>query len=129
MSTNKLNNDEFDEMLGKALRQHSEPVSADFTERMSKQIREAEEQRILTRVILQERLAFAGCIVLGVITVVIAAVFPNIAVSFTEQIGNLTDKISQIIETISNQWRFYAALAGVFGFAVYCLADLLVGDS
>ena len=129
MSTNKLNNDEFDEMLGKALRQHSEPVSADFTERMSKQIREAEERKILARVILQERLALAGCIVLGVITVVIAAVFPNIAVSFTEQIGNLTDKISQIIETISNQWRFYAVLAGVFGFAVYCLADLLVGDS
>jgi len=129
MSTNKLNNDEFDEMLGKALRQHSEPVSADFTERMSKQIREAEERKILARVILQERLALAGCIVLGVIAVVIAAVFPNIAVSFTEQIGNLTDKISQIIETISNQWRFYAVLAGVFGFAVYCLADLLVGDS
>ena len=129
MSADKLNEGKFDEMLGKALRQHSEPVSADFTERMSKQIREAEEQRILTRVILQERLALAGCIVLGVIAVVIAAVFPNIAVSFTEQIGNLTDKISQIIETISNQWRFYAVLAGVFGFAVYCLADLLVGDS
>jgi len=129
MSADKLNEGKFDEMLGKALRQHSEPVSADFTERMSKQIREAEERKILARVILQERLALAGCIVLGVIAVVIAAVFPNIAVSFTEQIGNLTDKISQIVETISNQWRFYAVLAGVFGFAVYCLADLLVGDS
>ena len=129
MSADKLNEGKFDEMLGKALRQHSEPVSADFTERMSKRIREAEEQRILARVVLQERVALAGCIVLGIIAIVMAALFPHIAVSFTVQIGNLTDKISQIIETISSQWRFYAVLAGVFGFAVYGLADLLVGDS
>ena len=46
---------QFDEMLGRALRQHSEAVPADFTERMLRQIDSAEEQRILARVVLQER--------------------------------------------------------------------------
>ena len=122
--------DKFDEMLGRALRRSSEPVPADFTDRMLRQIRETEEQRILARVVLQERLALAGCIALGIIAIVVAAVFPGIATSFTKQMGSLSDKIPQAIEAISGKWQlYYTVFAGVFGFAVYSLLDLLVGDS
>jgi hypothetical protein len=136
MPTNKLSEDKFDGMLGRALRSSSEPVPADFTERMLKRIRQAEEQEILARVVLQERLALAGCILAGVAAVVtvvyfpdaVAAIFQGIVGSFTERGGALVDRIPQTIEAVRGQWRFYIALSVVFGFAVYSLVDLLAGD-
>ena len=103
---------------------------ADFTNRILRQIEKAEQQRILAQVVLQERLALAGCIALGIIAIVVAAVFPGIATSFTKQIGSLSDKIPQAIEAVSNEWQLYMTVfVGVFGFAVYTLLDSLVGDS
>ena len=119
---------QLDEMLGQALRQHSEAVPADFTERMLRQIREAEEQRILARVVLQERLSLAGSIVLGIIVLVVAMAFPGIAVSFTKQLMGSITKIGQAIEAVRHEWQLYTVFVGVFGFAVYSLVDLLVGD-
>ena len=89
----KLNDDKFDEMLGKSLRRHSEPVPAEFTERMLKQIKEAEQRQILARVVLQERLSLAGCVVFSVLAAVGITVFPgriagilrSIAANFTER--------------------------------------------
>lgn len=127
MSADKLEN-KFDEMLRKDLRKHTEPVPADFTERISRQIRELEEQKILARVILQERLALAGCIGVVVIAIVGAVVFPNIADSFTEQVMAFVNKTAKIIEAAIYDWQFYMVFVAVFGIAVYGLVDLLVGD-
>lgn len=137
MLADRLNtNDKFDKMLGRALRSSSPGVPADFTETMLRRIRQAEEQKILARVVLQERLALAGCIVFGAAAIVavaafpgaIAAVFQNIAGSFTERGGALVDRIPQTIETVQGQWQLYMVLAAMAGFAVYSLADLLAGD-
>ena len=126
--------DKFDEMLGRALRRHSEPAPTDFSERILRRIKEAEEQRILARVVMEERLALAGCIVLGIITIAATVVFPDIAASFTGQMRAFIDKITQTIgavgiEAVSFEWQFYMVFAGVFGLAVYTLMDLLVADS
>lgn len=142
MVTDKLNEDKFDEMLGRALQSHSEPVPPDFTERMLRQVKEAEEQRILARVVWQERLALAGCIVVSVLAIVAVAVFPDriagvlqsIAGGFTEQGKALIGKITPTIDIeavggeVSGKWQFYTVLALVFGFAVYSFVDMLVGD-
>ncbi len=138
MVTDKLNEDKFDEMLGQSLRRHSEPVPAGFTERMLRQVREAEEQEILARVVLQERLALAGCLVFGALAAIGVTIFPgrvagvlrSIAANFTERGGALVDRIGQSIsiETVRSEWQLYAILALVFGFAVYSLVDMLVGD-
>lgn len=134
----KLNDDKFDEMLGESLRRHSEPVPADFTERMLSQIQEAEQRRILARVVLQERLSLAGCIVFGVLAAVGVAVFPGkiagilraIAAGFAERGGAYIDGIGQSIsiETVRSEWQLYIILALVLGFAAYCVVDMLVGD-
>ncbi len=138
MVTDKLNEDKFGEMLGRALQSHSEPVPADFVERVLSRIEQAEQQRILARVVWQERLALAGCIVAGVLAIVAVAVFPDriaevlrsIAGGFTEQgkalVGRMTPAID--IEAVRSEWQFYTLLALVFGFAVYSLVDMLVGD-
>jgi len=138
MVAGKLNDDKFDEMLGQSLRRHSEPVPADFTERMLRQIKEAEQRQILARVVLQERLSLAGCIVFGVLAAVGITVFPgriagilrSIAAGFAERGGAYIDGIGQSIsiETVRSEWQLYTILALVLGFALYCFVDMLVGD-
>jgi len=136
MSIDKLNKDKFNEMLGQALKEHSEPVPADFTNRMLRQLREAQEQKILARIVLQERLALAGCIIFGGVAIIAAAVFPDIAiavfrsivVSVTQQGEVLADRIPQTIKSFSSEWQFYTLLGAVFGFAAYSLVELFIGD-
>jgi hypothetical protein len=136
MFGSKSNEDKFDEMLGRALRRHSEPVPADFTGRMLRRIEEADEQKVLARVVLQERLALVGSIILGAAAIVVAVFFPgtvtgffgSIVGSFTEQGGALIGRVPQAVEAFRGEWQFYTVMGAVFGFAVYSLLDLLLGD-
>ena len=123
-------------MLGRTLRRHSEPVPADFTERMLRQARELDEKRIVTRVIWQGRLALAGTILLGVAAIVgivalpgrIGALLSSIGMGFTGRGGALIDRFPQAVGVVRNEWQLYAVLAVLLAFAVFCLLDLLVGD-
>ncbi|MFQ6036445.1 MAG: hypothetical protein ACE5NM_11470 [Sedimentisphaerales bacterium] len=136
MPTDKLSEDKFDEMLGQALKGHSVAVPADFTNRMLRQLREAQEQKILARIVLQERLALAGCIIFGSVAIIAATVFPDIAtvvfrsivVSVTQQQKVLVDRIPQAIKAFRGDWQFYTILGAVSGFAVYSLVELFIGD-
>ncbi len=137
MLADRLNKDnKFDEMLGRTLRRPSQAVPADFTQRMLSQIRQAEEKKILARVVLQERLALAGCFALGAAAIIAMAVFPDtitgifnsIVGSFTERGGALVNRIPQSIKTVQDQWQLYSVLAVMAGFAVYSILDLLAGD-
>jgi len=129
MSGNNFNKDEFDEMLRAELREHTEPVPADFPVKMLRRIIEAEERRILARVVLQERLALAGCIVLGAAVIVLAVVYPGISNALTGQVAGLADKLTKTVSAVHLDWQILVVFAGVFGFAAYGLWDLLVGDS
>jgi len=137
MLADRLNKDDkFDEMLGRTLRSSSQAVPADFTQRMLSQIRQAEEQKILARVVLQERLALAGCFALGAAAIIAMAVFPDtitavfnsIVRSFTAQSSALVNRIPRSINTVRDQWQLFTVLAALAGFAVYSLLDLLAGD-
>lgn len=136
MPANSKNEDKFDEMLGAALRRHSEPVPPDFTERMLEQVREAEARRILMQVVLQERLALAASITLGCVAIIgalffpgrIVAMFKSIGASLSGYGGGLADRIHQTVNLVGGEWQFYAVLAVLLAFAVYCLLDLLAGD-
>ena len=136
MLPDRLNKDnKFDEMLGRTLRSPSQPVPADFTQKMLRQIRQAEEQRILARVVIQERLALAECIVFAVAAIVAIAVFPDaIAAIYSSIVGSFTTGssalVSRILESIVNvwnHWQFYTALAVMAGFAIYSFIDLMSG--
>jgi hypothetical protein len=69
MSVDRLNEEKpalslsngFDRMLSQALQRHSESVPADFTALVLRRVEQTQEQRILARVVLQERLFLAGC--------------------------------------------------------------------
>ena len=136
MPANRPNQGNFDEMLGRALRRRSEPVPVDFTERMLRQARELDEQRTISRVIWQGRLALAGTILLGVAAIVgivalpgrIGAILRSVGVDFTDRGGALLDRFPQAVGVVRHEWQFYTVLAVLLAFAVFCLLDLLVGD-
>jgi len=136
MPANGLNKGDFDEMLGRALRRHSEPVPADFTERMLRQTRDLDEKRIVSRVIWQGRLALAGTILVGIAAIVsvvalpgrIGAILRSVGVGFTDRGGALIDRFPQAVGAVRNEWQLYAVLAVLLGFAVYFFLDMLVGD-
>jgi hypothetical protein len=119
----------FDKTLSQALKKHCEPVPANFTDRLLRQIEEAEEQKILARVVMEERLVLVGCIVLGIMAIVAAAVFPSVAVSLRELTETSIDKITRLVEAVRYDWQLYVVFAGVFAFAVCSFADLLISDS
>ena len=128
MSVDKLNQDKLDEMLRRTFRASSQPSPADFTEKVLKQVRAAEEQRILARVVWQERLALAGCIAVAIAGVAAAAIFAAIDGGFTPTVQLLIYNIGLSIKTFGSQWQLYVVFAGVFVFAGYSLIDLLVSD-
>jgi hypothetical protein len=124
-----MKKDEFDIMLRQALQRYVEPVPADFTDRISEQIKEAEEREILARVVMEERFALAGCVVLGIMTIVAVAVFPDIVASFRELVETSVRRAAQAIETVHYGWHLYTVFVGVLGVIAYGLMDLLVSDS
>jgi hypothetical protein len=136
MRTDEQSEDRFDGTLRRALRTHSEPVPADFTEQMLHRIRELESRRILTKVVWQGRLALAGSILAGIAAVVAVVVFPARAAAFLSGIGGgflergaaFAERASQAAGFLGDEWQITAILAILLGFAVFCLVDLLLGD-
>jgi hypothetical protein len=103
---------------------------------MLRQVRELDEQRIISRVIWQGRLALAGTILLGVAAIVgvvalpgrIGAILRSVGVGFTDRGGALLDRFPQAVGAVRNEWQLYAVLAVLLGVAIYCFLDMLVGD-
>jgi len=136
MPANKPNQGNFDELLGRALQMHSEPVPADFTERVLRQARELDKRRIVSRVVWQGRLALAGTILVGAAAIVgvvalpgrVGALLSSIGMGFTERGGALIDRFPQAVGVVRNEWQLYAVLAVLLGFAVYFFFDMLLSD-
>jgi hypothetical protein len=128
MSIDKLNENKLDEILRRTLRAPLQLSPADFTEKVLRQVRTVEEQRILANVVWQERLALAGCIAVAVAGIAAAVIFAIIDGGFTSTIQLLICRISQTMQTFSSQWQLYTIFAGVFIFASYSFIDLLVSD-
>ncbi len=132
----KSDNGKFDEILKQSLQSYSEPVPSGFNERMLSRIKQAEQQRVLARIILQERLSLAGSIVLGAAVLVLMTIFPGavisflkgVAVSLTEQGSAFMNEVPQVIGVVRNGWQFFAIFAGILGFVIYSFLDLLIGD-
>jgi hypothetical protein len=136
MPTDRLSEHDFDRLLGRALRSSSEAVPVDFTGKMLRRIRESQERKILARIVLQERLALAGCIALVAAALTTGLVFPDAAAEFLQRAAGafpqqgraFIDGIPQTVEAVRGQWQFCLAMAGGLGFAVYSFAALLLGD-
>lgn len=128
MATDRLDKDKFDEMLGRSLRGYKEPVPGDFTVRMLERVKEAQQQRALAKVIMQERIALAACIGAAVFSILGAVAFPGVGSSLIERISGFMGQIDQAVEEVRVQWQFLVVIVGVVGIAVYNFVGLLTGD-
>jgi hypothetical protein len=135
MTTNNPNEHSFDQILVRALKQHSETVPGDFTTNVQSQIRKTQEQRILARVIWQERLTLVGSIALAGLAICVVVIFQGyLTETYRNFVDNLaTDsqaavgKMLQMADAFSVNWQQYAILAVISIFALYSLADFLIG--
>jgi hypothetical protein len=130
MSVDKLNEDKLDEMLRRTLQASPQPSPADFTERILKQVRAAEERQILTKVVWQERLrlALASCIAAVIAAIATAVIFTVIKGGFTPAVQLFIYNTGLSIKGFSSQWQLYIVFAGVFAFTGYSIINLLVSD-
>jgi len=131
MSADELRHeDKFDKMLKGALRAHVEPVRSDFADKVLRQVQALDEQKILAKVILQERLALAVCIIVPAAAAVVIFAFPQIpAVTWAGLKSMFYGIAKQIALMPHHNWRFWAVLVAVIGFAGYSIFDLLFADS
>ncbi|HUW18586.1 MAG TPA: hypothetical protein VMW16_04725 [Sedimentisphaerales bacterium] len=129
MSADKQNANCFDAGLKCALKSHSEPAPLDFTEKVLRQIRQSQEQKILARVVVQERLALTGCIILAIVFIVLTVALPGVAAGLTLQAETLSYKIDHALQTVGSRWQLCITFMAAFVFAVYYLVDSLVADT
>jgi len=123
--------------LTRALQRHREPVPADFTAKVLRKLRQAQEQKVLARVVLQERLALAGCVIFSCIAILATTVFPEITEVIFQSIAKivtlqgeaLADRIPQTIIAFSADWQTYTILVLALGFAAYNIIGLFRHDN
>jgi ribosomal protein L29 len=126
---NKQNERRFDEMLKKALKEHREPVRREFARRLLAKILTIEQQKELKKVIWQERILLAACILLPVAAVILGLVFPNLLL--------LSLQLPQIIyllgreaaANMARQWQLWMGYAAVAVIMIYAVYEVLLADN
>ncbi len=67
MDQNKYHNaDNFDGLLAGALQKHTEHTRPGFTDKILKQVDVIEQQKLLAKIVMQERIALTGCVTLAI---------------------------------------------------------------
>lgn len=129
-ANNSRHKDSFDKMLKVALRAHTVPVPGDFADNILKQVQALDEQKILAKVVLQERLALAVCIIVPAAAVVVIFAFPQVpATTWAGLKSTFYGIAKQIALMPHHNWQFWAVLATTIGVAGYSVFDLLFADS
>ena len=89
--------DGFDKMLHKALVEHKEPVRADFADDMLQELNKRKQQKILAKVILQERLTLAACILVPVSALVAMFTCPQAVTGLSAWLNDSYDAILLVV--------------------------------
>ena len=121
--------EKFDNKLRNELAKHTEAISDDFKQQMLDKIELAENERILNHIIWQERLPLVGCMLIGIVTIALTLIFPDVIDFLTEMFGGYIVETSEIVKTDYQQWFFWGIYGASLGFVVYCLMDLLVSEN
>lgn len=129
MSPDEFSQDKFGKILRDALSKSPETPSPDFADNLLKRIQTDQRQKALAKVILQERLSLASCILLPIVGLMVVCVFPQLVVRLFTLVQNLYDTFLQTGSTVQYQWPLWAALILLAGFAIYSVCDLLLTDN
>ena len=125
---NPNHKDGFDKMLKNALSGPLDPIRTDFADDMLRELKKREQQKILAKVILQERLALAGCILVPVLALVAMFACPQAVTALSAWMKNCYDAFLLLVTTEQFNWQIWAVFASAAGLAVYSLFNLFLTD-
>jgi sensor domain CHASE-containing protein len=126
---NDKNERGFDEMLKKNLKQHREPIRTDFAQELLAKIQKVEQQKVLAKVVRQERLAFAAFILLPIAAITVIFAFPNLAIAPTRFLEELYPLVNQAFEHFIKEWRLWVYYIFVAAACLYAFYESLLREN
>jgi hypothetical protein len=119
----------FDEMLKKNLKQHREPIQKDFAQELLAKIQKVQQQKVLAKVVRQEKLAFAAFILLPVTAIVVIFAYPNLAIETARLMTKLYPLIIQSVKSIMNQWKLWICYILAAATCLYAFYESLLREN
>jgi hypothetical protein len=126
---NKQNEQKFDYMLKTALKGLQETVRPEFSEKLIAKIRTIEQQNILRKVILQERLLLAGLILFPIAAITIIFAYPAIVLIPVRLFVELIPIAGKGVDKLVEQWRLWACYLTAAAAAIYATYETLLKDN
>jgi hypothetical protein len=114
--------DKFDQMLRDSLSRHREAVRSGFTGKVLNRICKLEEQKLLARIVLQERLALACCIAM---TVFLLAGIVYFGKTIAKILADFLDNLKDTVITFQPDWELILVAAVTVSLILYCFSDSL----
>jgi hypothetical protein len=106
MPTDKSQNEkQFDQMLTDGLRRCEKTVSANFADRILSSVQLRAQQKLLAKVVLQERLALAGCIAASIGAITVLVFLQPITEALSGLTARLSSSIGQAIISGQFEWQ------------------------
>ena len=122
MDQNKYHNaDNLDGLLADALQKHTEPARPGFTDKILKQVDVIEQQKLLAKIIMQERLALTGCVTLAIS-------FISTLIFFGKDFAKILTNALQIAQNTTlpaPNWEMILVVSVTIVSVIYAFADSL----
>jgi uncharacterized membrane protein len=113
----KDNEKKFDEMLKIGLKNHREMINDDFARQLLAKVEKIQQQRILNRIIMQERISLAAFILLPLIILAVMFTFPCLITSAGQCIANICIFLIESFNIIIKHWQIccYYSMVAILG--------------
>ncbi len=106
MQADKSQNEkQFDQILTDGLGQYKKTVSPDFTDKVISRLQLQTQQKLLAKVILQERLAIAGCVITSIAAIAVISFFPQVIETLSSRMARSCSSIAQTIISGQFEWK------------------------
>jgi hypothetical protein len=125
MNPEKYNSDDkFDKMLAESLRRHSMQVQPNFTAKVINKIEQEEQQQLLARIVMQEKVALGSSITLAAAFVLGVAFFgKDILATLLSSWNSVTDTTNKALTSYSIDWEMTIVVVVTTVFILYGLLD------
>ena len=118
------NADKFDKMLSEGLKRHSEPVRPGFTANVISKLEQEQQQKLLAKIVMQERLAIASCTAVGMVLLSgIIFLWKDILAVMSSSWNSLTNTKDEAFAYCSSDWNLTIIFAVTAVFILYALLD------
>ena len=116
-------------LLKKNLKQHREPIQKDFAQELLAKIQKAEQQKVLAKVVWQERLAFAAFILLSIGAIVIMFAFPNLVIAPIRLAEKLYPLIKLAVTSFVTHWQLWVCYILAAAACLYAFYESLLREN